>query len=114
MGMQFVPLPGAEARFSIWETRVSDCQAFVEDTKRNWKKPSFEQGPDHPAVSVSLENARASCFWLTIRERKAGTLTDDLVYRLRTDAEWSLVTGLITDRTISALRSGPSFAAMAA
>ena len=31
LGMMFVTVPGTKVRFSIWETRVSDYQAFCEE-----------------------------------------------------------------------------------
>jgi formylglycine-generating enzyme required for sulfatase activity len=46
----------------------------------SWRSPSFEQGPDHPVVNVSWEDARAFCAWLAKKEDKP--------YRLPTEAEW--------------------------
>lgn len=53
LGMKFIPLPGMKVLLSIWDTRVQDYQAFVNATKRSWKKPPFAQGPTHPAVLVT-------------------------------------------------------------
>lgn len=94
LGMKLVPVPGVRVLFSIWETRVRDYQVFDEDTHRSWARPDFAQTPDAPAVNVSWEDADAFCRWLTLRERKAGRLTDKQRYRLPTDAEWSLAVGL--------------------
>jgi formylglycine-generating enzyme required for sulfatase activity len=101
LGMKFVPVPirggptnGQEVLFSIWDTRVQDYQAFAGETQRDWRKPDFEQGPAHPAVNVSWEDAQAFCAWLTERERKAGKLGANEVYRLPSDHEWSCAVGI--------------------
>ena len=92
LGMKFVPVPGTKALFSVWETRVQDYQAFVDAKKLTWEKPGFIQGPTHPAVMVSYEDAAAFCQWLTEKE---GLGTQGLAYRLPTDAEWSVAVGLV-------------------
>jgi formylglycine-generating enzyme required for sulfatase activity len=94
LGMKFVAVPGTKTLFSIWETRVRDYLAFVEATGRAWTRPDFEQGPTHPAVNMTWDDAMAFCQWLTARERKAGRLTDRHSYRLPTDQEWNLAVGL--------------------
>jgi formylglycine-generating enzyme required for sulfatase activity/serine/threonine protein kinase len=113
LGMKFVPVPiTGPARsaspsdagggptdkqrvlFSIWETRVQDYEAFVNETKREWPKPEFEQGPTHPAVNVSWEDVTVFCTWLTEKERKAGTIGVNEVYRLPSDHEWSCAAGI--------------------
>ena len=94
LGMIFAPVPGAAVRFSIWVTRVQDYAAFATATRRAWGKPSFPQGPTHPAVNVSREDAKLFCGWLTTRERAAGRLEAGQEYRLPTDAEWSVAVGL--------------------
>jgi formylglycine-generating enzyme required for sulfatase activity len=73
---------------------VQDYQAFVTATGRNWEKPSFDQGPTHPAVNVSWEDAKAFCAWLTKKEQEAGKIGANQKYRLPTDAEWSVAVGL--------------------
>jgi hypothetical protein len=94
LGMKFVPVPGTTCLFSIWETRVRDFEAFVKATNREWPKPAFQQGPTHPAVNVSWDDAQAFCRWLTEKERGEGKLQAGQVYRLPTDLEWSAAVGL--------------------
>ena len=86
LGMKFVPVPGTGLFFSLWDTRVQDYRAFVQETGRQWSKPAFPQDPDHPAVNVSWDDANAFCQWLSAKEHRE--------YRLPTDAEWSLAAGL--------------------
>jgi serine/threonine protein kinase len=98
LGMKFAPLDGGvRVLLSIMETRVEDYRAFVEETKRDWPVPEFEQAGDHAAVNVSWENASAFCRWLTTKERAAGRLGFRQRYRLLTDDEWSRVAGLSTE-----------------
>jgi len=113
LGMKFVPVPGAGVLFCIWETRVQDFDAFVKATGHDatgemcslrrgkydkhgdsWKSPGFGQGPAHPVVGVSWEDAKAFCQWLTAKERREGRLNPGQSYRLPTDSEWSLAVGL--------------------
>jgi formylglycine-generating enzyme required for sulfatase activity len=94
LGMIFVPVKGTDVLFSIWETRVQDHQAFAIAKGRKWEKPSFDQGPTHPAVYFSWDDAVEFCAWLTKKERAAGTIGANEEYRLPTDAEWSVAVGL--------------------
>jgi len=101
LGMKFVPVPivggptaGKTIRFCIWETRVQDYEEFVEDTKTEWPKPDFKQGPDHPAVMMSWEDATAFCAWLTKEERRKRKIGPNDTYRLPSDHEWSCAVGI--------------------
>ncbi len=101
LGMKFVPVPilggptgGQRVLFSVWDTRVQDYEVFAKETKREWPKPDFEQGPTHPAVNVSWEDAQSFCQWLTAREQAAGRLPADWRYRLPSDHEWSCAMGI--------------------
>ena len=101
LGMAFAPVPLSNVLFCIWETRVQDYEAFMRATNRaqfttnqNWEKAYFTQGPTHPAVNVSWDDAQAFCRWLTAHERGAGRLGTNQSYRLPTDAEWSVAVGL--------------------
>ena len=92
LGMKFVPVPitggpkGGQVLFSVWETRVQDYEVFAKETSREWPNAVIPQGPTHPAVLLSLEDAVAFCAWLSKKEGRA--------YRLPTDAEWSVAVGL--------------------
>lgn len=86
LGMKFVPVPNTKVLFGIWDVRVRDYSAFVKATGRKWNTPHFQQGPDHPAVNVSWEDAKAFCQWLGAKENR--------IYRLPTDQEWSFAAGL--------------------
>ena len=108
LGMKFVPVPGTNVLFSIWETRVQDFEAFVKATSHNagegWRDPGatrskltvagFSQTPLHPVTDVSWNDAEAFCRWLTEKERAAGNLSAGQEFRLPTDAEWSRAVGL--------------------
>ena len=99
LGMQFEPVnPLAGVLFSRWETRVRDYAAFcaasgrtlpVLDVDKDGKNDQ-EQLMDHPIVMVTRADAVAFCEWLTLRDRKERWLPEDMVYRLPTDAEWSI------------------------
>jgi formylglycine-generating enzyme required for sulfatase activity len=86
LDMRFVSVPGTNVLFSVWETRVKDYQAFCDATGRSWEKPKFQQTPEHPAVNVNWEDAKAFCEWLSRKEGKK--------YRLPTDHEWSCAVGI--------------------
>ena len=112
LGMKFVPVPGTKVLASIWETRVGDFTAFVAATGydategmfsfgeggwkqrgHTWKKPGFDQTPDHPVCGVNWGDANKFCEWLTKTEREAGLIGRDDEYRLPTDQEWSSLVG---------------------
>jgi formylglycine-generating enzyme required for sulfatase activity len=102
LGMPFVPVPGTEVSFSIWETRVKDYAVYAaanSGVDASWKKPSvleisISQETTHPVVKVSWEDANAFCAWLTKKELAAGKITANQRYRLPTDVEWSVAVGL--------------------
>jgi hypothetical protein len=108
LGMKFVPVAivggpsaGKRIQFCIWETRVRDYETFVNESKTEWPKPRFAQGPDHPAVMVSWEDATAFCAWLTAKERENRNIGMKDVYRLPTDHEWSCAVGIGKDEDAS-------------
>jgi serine/threonine protein kinase/formylglycine-generating enzyme required for sulfatase activity len=110
LGMKFVPV--GKVLFCIWEARVADFSAFVaatgydatagahtvtaagpEQRGNTWRNPGFDQGPNHPVVSVSLEDAMHFCKWLGDQEQAQNLLEKKMHYRLPTDAEWSSAAG---------------------
>ena len=110
--MRFVPL--GNFHISVFQTRRRDFEAFVQATgydavggmssavtqngfklnEMSWKAPGFQQGPDHPVVGVSWEDANQFCAWLTRKERSEGTMPTFQSYRLPTDREWSRAVGI--------------------
>jgi hypothetical protein len=99
--MKFVPVPivggatgGRTLFFSTWETRVKDYQSFVDETNHQWLERNLEAGPTHPVMMTAWDDAQAFCNWLTDRERKAGLIGADQLYRLPTDHEWSCAVGI--------------------
>jgi serine/threonine protein kinase len=96
LGMRFVPVAGVF--FCVWDTRLQDYEQFVQHSdypaSDKWKEPGFKQGPDHPVVNVSWDDAIAFCNWLTTREQGLGLLPARMSYRLPSDLEWSGAVGL--------------------
>lgn len=95
MGMKFAPV--GNVLFGIWLVRVQDFQTFAKATnfkETAWLQPGFKQGPDHPVVNVTWNDAIAFCKWLTDKEQKEGLLAPGQTYRLPTDLEWSEAVGL--------------------
>lgn len=86
LGMRFVPVKGTGVLFGIWEVRVADFTQFVrEKVYTSAEDPPFEQGPDHPVVMVSWNDAQAFCQWLSEKE--------GIEYRLPTGQEWGMAVG---------------------
>jgi formylglycine-generating enzyme required for sulfatase activity len=95
--MKFVPVPGTEVSFCIWETRVKDYAAYAAANSGvdvGWKSLGFTQSDTHPVVRVSWKDAQAFYAWLTKKELAAGRIKAGQKYRLPTDAEWSVAVGL--------------------
>ena len=94
LGMKFVSVPGTEVQFCVHETRRQDYAAYaaaVPGVDASWKAAKYDGVPcgdqdNHPIVAVSWEDAQGFCAWLSKKEGR--------VFRLPTDAEWSLAAGL--------------------
>lgn len=82
---------------AAFETRVSDFQEFVADTRGFVPNVDYPQNLDHPVAGVNLAEAKTFCSWLTNRERAAGMIRPWQTYRLPTDAEWSVLAGMQTE-----------------
>ncbi len=98
LGMKFVPVPitggptgGQRVLFSVWETRLQDYEVFATETGLKWEKT---KEPLLPVGELRWDDAQAFCTWLTERERKAGKLAANEIYRLPTDHEWSCAVGI--------------------
>jgi len=90
----FINIPGVPVKFAQWETRVSDFESFLKESGYSWnQKPPFAQTADHPVVNVNLADAQAFCEWLTKKERAAGKIKSDQLYRLPTNEEWDVASG---------------------
>ena len=94
LGMEFVPV-GGSLLAGRHEVRLQDFTAFLKATDGVWdKKPSFLSAGTHAVVAVSWDQANEFCDWITRRDRLAGLLSTTAKYRLPTDEEWSLLTGM--------------------
>jgi hypothetical protein len=80
--------------FSVWDTRVQDYAEYARAKGITPEKPNFDQGPTHPVVMVSWEDAKSFCRWLTATERAAGRIGGQEEYRLPSDHEWSCAVGV--------------------
>jgi serine/threonine protein kinase len=92
LGMKFAPV--RELLVGIWPVRVQDYETFCQATSRARSIPDFSQGPAHPVVKVSWEDATDFCEWLTAKERAAGRIEQGQRYRLPADLEWSAAAGI--------------------
>lgn len=106
LGVPYVEIAETTVLFARWETRVSDFETFVKETKYGWnEKAYFPQTGDHPVVNVNLQDAVAFCEWLTKRERASGAINEKQSYRLPTNGEWDLVSGVVIQTDLT--KKGP-------
>jgi Sulfatase-modifying factor enzyme 1 len=73
---------------------ASYVQAHYEQLGNSWQSPGWSQVPDSAVTGVSWEDAESFCRWLTDKERRIGKIRSDQSYRLPTDVEWSMASGL--------------------
>lgn len=61
----------------------------------SWENPGsgFAQGPDCPAVGISLDDAQSFCHWLTERDQRRGNLKPTMTYALPTLEQWTELAG---------------------
>jgi eukaryotic-like serine/threonine-protein kinase len=114
-GVRFVPL--GSVLMSVWETRRRDYMNFCRNTGRKvppvedvaaldlatfndgkTKREEISRRGTSPVVSISREEARAYCQWLTDMERAQKVIGPEDEYRLPTDVEWSKAVGLPMER----------------
>jgi formylglycine-generating enzyme required for sulfatase activity/serine/threonine protein kinase len=93
LGMSFVPVTD-NLLAGVWLVRVRDYAAYAAETGRPRIAADFTQDDNHPVIRVNWDDARLFCEWLTQHEKAAGKLDEGQLYRLPTDAEWSLLAGL--------------------
>lgn len=94
LGMRFVSM-GTHILAGTTEVRGSDFGAWtVAEGKSTPPAPMFEQNGHHPVVNVTRGEAEAFAAWLTKVEREKGIIESTDVYRLPTDAEWSVLAGV--------------------
>lgn len=102
LGMTFRQVPGSPVLMSVWETRVSDWDAYLQwqKGKITWEhRPQFPQTGEHPVVNVTLADAQRFCEWLTKIERAAGVLGPTQLYRLPAEHEWDAAVGVARKET---------------
>jgi len=106
LGMKFAPVAitsgpttGKRILFSVWLTRVQDYAEYARAKGITPAKPKFEQGPTHPVVIVTWDDANSFCQWLTATERASGRIGAHDEYRLPSDHEWSSAVGIGNQET---------------
>lgn len=99
LGMRFVAI--GNVKFSVWETRVQDYEAFCAATGRERQRALYEESGMHPVTMVDWQDAKAFCDWLTKTELAEGVLAEGQHYRLPTDLEWSQAAGLSGEKGAS-------------
>ena len=93
--MELIPL-SESLMVSKYETTVANYAQFISEVKeRRVGNPYFSQKESHPIVNVTREDAIEYCRWLTKKERAKFLIGEFHTYRLPTDLEWSIMTGLV-------------------
>lgn len=95
LGMKFVPVLGTDILVAKSKTKVREFEAFVHETKYEWSNYHGVH-PEGVALAIPWDGAHKFCEWLSKKEGR--------IYRLPTNAEWSLI--FPTDRVETETRSG--------
>ena len=94
LDMNFVPVTETKVLMCIHETRKKDYAAYAAENKgvdAQWSMVQLDElvlipTPEHPAHSISWDDAHAFCEWLSNKENRR--------YRLPSDREWSAAVGI--------------------
>jgi formylglycine-generating enzyme required for sulfatase activity len=73
---------------------VKDFEPYCLETHAPMPEVDFAQGPEHPVVNVTWNDAMHFCEWLTKRELWLGLIIPQFQYRLPRDDEWSAAVGM--------------------
>jgi tetratricopeptide (TPR) repeat protein len=85
---KLLPVPGTKVLLSKTEFTVGEWKLYLRaEGMPDWTPPSrdFRQNDEHPVVSISWNEAKAFCDWLSANTGKE--------WRLPTNEEWELVVG---------------------
>ncbi len=86
MPLHEVLVPGF--RIGKYPVTIALWKRFVEATGYQGDPRALSGLPNHPAVYISWQDARAFCDWLTQSWREAGKISPNDIVRLPTEAEW--------------------------
>lgn len=97
LGIEFVPL--GDVLMSTTEVRRQDYAAYLRAIPTSLTHPSdLSTDVTQPVTFVSRVDAERFCLWLTKQDRAKGLLEEGQLYRLPTDDEWSMASGLPRER----------------
>jgi len=85
LGMKFMPVPGTEVLFGVYEVMNGEYRKFTPDKGQNLNEDQ------QPVVNVTWHDAQAFCEWLTQKERAAGVIGSEQVYRSTGNGAWRSV-----------------------
>lgn len=104
LGMEFVPVPGTQVLMCVHETRKEDYTIYATSNpgvNGEWKQEPGEYYSDNPKilpdrhpVTVSWNDAKRFCSWLSKKEGRQ--------YRLPSDHEWSCAVGIGSQESATA------------
>lgn len=98
LGMKFVPIPvsGSTILLCIHETTVENYRKFLRDNRdRSWPEPTYRLRDQHAATLMTWLDATAFCEWLTEKERRNGTISEQDSYTLPSLLELQTAVGIV-------------------